>query len=129
MQSESRDRVSSLPQASPQPAGAAAAGAGASLGGASGRFPPTAPVASGVPQAQFRPRAPSLIPNMDTATVEIVKQGWINKQGGAKGGRKSWYEHTHAGIQTEETASKWGELTDKVVSPSPVRVGNDAGSC
>ncbi len=24
------------------------------------------------------------------ATVEVVKQGWLNKQGGAKGGRKSW---------------------------------------
>jgi hypothetical protein len=36
-----------------------------------------------------RQRAPSLIPNLE-ATVEIVKQGWLNKQGGAKGGRKSW---------------------------------------
>src|SRR4051794_26203830 len=42
---------------------------------------------SGVPQ--HRPRAPSLIPNL-IPQVEIVKQGWLNKQGGAKGGRKSW---------------------------------------
>jgi hypothetical protein len=32
-----------------------------------------------------------LIPNLSQAQVEIVKQGWINKQGGAKGGRKSWF--------------------------------------
>lgn len=37
-----------------------------------------------------RRRDPSLIPNIDDHAVEIVKQGWLNKQGGAKGGRKSW---------------------------------------
>jgi len=68
MESESRDRVASLPFAAAQPAAAPNAG---------------------VPQA-MRPRAPSLIPNLDEAQVEIIKQGWINKQGGAKGGRKNW---------------------------------------
>lgn len=37
-----------------------------------------------------RARQPSLIPNLDDQQVEVVKQGWISKQGGAKGGRKSW---------------------------------------
>jgi len=32
----------------------------------------------------------TLIPNLDEAHVEIMKQGWLYKQGGAKGGRKNW---------------------------------------
>lgn len=91
MESESRDRVASLPAGAASPAAAG-----------------NANVNVGVPQA-LRPRAPSLIPNLDEAQVEIIKQGWINKQGGAKGGRKNWSE----------------PMTTRVAAASSLRLGSD----